>query len=130
MKTSRGATSVRTLPPVVFRLRTPIAAGLLLAVLAAGAARAGEARPASVRAFVAAEGEARLVAFDLGSASVLRRIPVAPGPHNVTASADGRLVLVTSPPSGRVTLVTAGTLRGEAPNDRGRLPAAPRCRPR
>jgi len=73
------------------------------------------AAPASaggnLRAFVAAEDDATLIAVDLNSRRVLRRIPVAPGPHNVATSSDGRFVLVTSPPAGRVTLVSARSLR-------------------
>ena len=62
-------------------------------------------------AFVSAEDEDRLVVVDLRARRVLRRIRVADGPHNVAASADGRRVLVTSPPAGRVTLVSGRTLR-------------------
>lgn len=88
----------------------------LLAILVAGAAvpaAAGGARDPAPRllAFVAAEREARLVAVDVARVRVVRRIAVAAGPHNVTASRDGRHVLVTSPPAGRVTLVDGRSLR-------------------
>ena len=62
-------------------------------------------------AYVSAEDDDRLAVVDLRSRRVLRRIPVADGPHNVAASWDGRFVLVTSPPAGRVTLVSGRSLR-------------------
>jgi hypothetical protein len=62
-------------------------------------------------AYVSAESENRLVAVDVRSRRVLRRIRVASGPHNVAATPDGRFVLVTSPPAGRVTLVAGRSLR-------------------
>jgi DNA-binding beta-propeller fold protein YncE len=61
---------------------------------------------ATLLAFVAAEDDDRLVVVDLERKRVVRRIHVADGPHNVAASWDGRFVLVTSPPAGRVTLVS------------------------
>ena len=60
---------------------------------------------AALLAFVAAEDDDRLVVVDLQRRQMVRRIRVADGPHNVASSADGRCVLVTSPPAGRVTLV-------------------------
>ena len=81
---------------------------VLLAAAAPAEARAGGA---GLYAFVAAEDDDRLVVVDVEARQVLRRIPVAAGPHNVAASADGRYVVVTSPPSGRVTLVSARTFR-------------------
>ena len=61
---------------------------------------------AALLAFVAAEDQDRLVVVDLERRRIVRRIQVADGPHNVAASWDGRFVLVTSPPAGRVTLVS------------------------
>ena len=86
---------------------------LTAAVLALAVAPLSAARPAKEEliAFVSAERAAQLVAVDLRSRRVIARIPVAPGPHNVAASPDGRFVLGTSPPAGRVTLVDGRTLR-------------------
>lgn len=80
----------------------------LAAVGAAGARPLG----GSLVAFVAAEDADQLVAVELSSRRVVERIPVARGPHNVAATfADGRFVVVTSPPAGRVTLVDGRSLR-------------------
>lgn len=81
-------------------------ATLALVMLAVSPAAAKE-----VVAFVSAEDDDRLVAVQPITGRVLARIPVADGPHNVAASADGRFVLVTSPPAGRVTLVNGRSLR-------------------
>jgi DNA-binding beta-propeller fold protein YncE len=81
------------------------AAAALLLLLAPGAA----ARPTggTLVAFVSAEDDDELVAVQPITGEVLRRLAVANGPHNVAAAPDGRSVLVTSPPAGRVTLVDA-----------------------
>ncbi len=77
-----------------------------LVVLAVPAATGrGESAGGTPVAFVSAERASQLVAVDLTARKVIARIRVAPGPHNVAASPDLRLVLVTSPPAGRVTLV-------------------------
>lgn len=86
------------------RATLALTAILVLAVPAAAARPAGR-----WIAFVSAEDDDRLVAVDLRTRRVLRRIPVADGPHNV--SQHGGLVAVTSPPAGVVTLLDARTLR-------------------
>ncbi len=48
-----------------------------------------------------------MVAVMLDSGQVTARIRVPDGPHNVTVTGDGRYILVTSPPAGRVTLIDA-----------------------
>ena len=81
--------------------------------VAAGAQHAPAKETYREVAFVSAEDDDTLVAVDLGTRRVLGRILVANGPHNVAASASaGRnAVLVTSPPAGRVTLVSASSRR-------------------
>ena len=78
-----------------------------LALLAAGTARAG----GSPTAFVALPATDEVVAVDLGSGRVLKRIPVAQGPEDVAAFHDVTrrrdFVLVASRPAGAVTLVDA-----------------------
>lgn len=75
-----------------------------LALLTAGA---GSARPGggTLVAFAAAESDDRLVVVQPITGQILARIRVPDGPHNVAASPNGRVVLVTSPPAGRITLV-------------------------
>jgi YVTN family beta-propeller protein len=65
----------------------------------------------SERAFVAAEAENRIVAIDLDSSRVVARMRVPNGPHNVAVSPSRRLIVVTSPPAGAVTLVDALSAR-------------------
>jgi DNA-binding beta-propeller fold protein YncE len=84
-------------------LRALTLAALLLA-LGAGAAPARVAGGTPV-AYVAVEKDAQLVAVDLETGRVTDRIAVPAGPRSVTATGDLRHVLVTSPPSGAVTLV-------------------------
>jgi YVTN family beta-propeller protein len=87
-------------------------AALCLAVVALTLAPGSAARPAGgvLLAFVSAEAEDRLVAVEAASGRIQRRLEVADGPHNVAATADGRFVLVTSPPAGTVTLVDGHAL--------------------
>ena len=63
------------------------------------------------RAYVSAEDEDLLVAVDLESSRVVARVRVPNGPHNVDATSDGRVVAVTSPPAGKVTVLDGRTLR-------------------
>ena len=79
----------------------------LVALLAGGATV--EAKEGRLIAFVSAEDDDILVAVDLAARRVVRRIPVANGPHNVAANVHH--VVVTSPPAGRVTLVDPRSLR-------------------
>jgi DNA-binding beta-propeller fold protein YncE len=85
----------------------PALAAVALLALAGGA----DGRPlgGGERAFVALEGERLVVAVDLaaGAHRVVARLRVPLAPHNLAVSPDGRLVLVTSPPAGRVTLIDA-----------------------
>lgn len=64
-----------------------------------------------VTAFVTAEDDDAVVAVELASGRIIRRIPVADGPHNVAVSWNGRFVVATSPPAGRVTLISGWSLR-------------------
>lgn len=90
-------------------LRAVIVVALaLLAASGGAAAPAGGLRRLVV---VSLEGEGRLAFVDLARGRVLRRLAVAPGPHNLDATGDGRIVAVTSPPSGRVTIVDGRRLR-------------------
>lgn len=85
-----------------------LAAALALAPLAFARPHGG----GTELAFVSAEDDDLLVAVDLERRKVVARIRVADGPHNVSASSAGsRPVLVTSPPAGQVTLVSARTRR-------------------
>lgn len=90
-------------------MRRLVVLALLLVLAPAGA----QARVAggTLLAFVAVEGDDRLVAVAVADRRIVGRIDVADGPHNVAATPDGRLVLVTSPPAGRVTLLNGRTLR-------------------
>lgn len=62
-------------------------------------------------AFVTAEDDDAVVAVELASGRIIRRIPVADGPHNIAVSWNGRFVVATSPPAGRVTLISGWSLR-------------------
>ena len=57
------------------------------------------------RAFVALEDESALAVLKGPPWRVARRTRVASAPHNVSASANGRYVAVSSPPAGEVTVV-------------------------
>lgn len=72
---------------------------------------AGASAETRTLAFVSAEAEDRLVAVNLERRRVVGRLRVADGPHNVAASQDGRHVVVTSPPAGRITIVDGRSLR-------------------
>jgi DNA-binding beta-propeller fold protein YncE len=97
------------LPAVAVRLTLAASLALLAGLLPAAGGRSlptggGE------RAFVAAEGDAQLIAVDLGAAGpggheIVARLKVPDGPHNVDAGRFDRFVLATSPPAGKVTLV-------------------------
>jgi DNA-binding beta-propeller fold protein YncE len=90
-------------------LRTLILAALLLA-LGAGSAPARDSGGTTV-AFVAVEKMSQLVAVDLTTKRIVRRIPVPKGPTTVDATGDARYLLVTSPPARSVTLVDSFTSR-------------------
>jgi YVTN family beta-propeller protein len=62
-------------------------------------------------AFVTAEDDDVVVAVELASGRIIRRIPVADGPHNIAVSWNGRFVVATSPPARRVTLISGWSLR-------------------
>ena len=82
------------------------------AALVAGGGASARVAGGSELAFVAAEDDGRLVALHLEDApGVAARLRVPRGPHNVAVSRDGRWVLVTSPPAGRVSLVDAHAVR-------------------
>ena len=87
--------------------RVAFVAAVVVALVAGGSGV--DAKEGRLIAFVSAEDDDMLVAVDLAARRVVRRIPVANGPHNVAASV--RHVVVTSPPAGRVTLVDARSLR-------------------
>lgn len=89
-------------------LRALTLAVLALALGAGGASAKSEGGTPSV--FVSAERASLLVGVDLVMGRVIARIRVPTGPHNVT-SYSARYVLVTSPPTGAVTLVDAFTRR-------------------
>jgi len=82
--------------------------GARLLVGGSDAAPAGGLRQLAV---VTLEGEDRVAFVDLARGLVLRRLAVASGPHNLDATGDGRVVAVTSPPSGRVTILDGRRLR-------------------
>lgn len=86
-----------------------------LALLALVVAQAGSAAPAqragALRAFVSVEGGGALAVVDVRARRVVRQLAVAAGPHNVDATGDGRVVVVTSPAAGTVTVVDGRTLR-------------------
>lgn len=90
-------------------LRALIVVALVL--LAAGGSAAAPAGGLRRLAVVSLEGEGRVAFVDLAGGRVLRRLAVAPGPHNLDATGDGRIVAVTSQPSGRVTILDGRRLR-------------------
>jgi YVTN family beta-propeller protein len=94
-------------------MRVTLVSATIAAVLVggAGADAPAAAKQARVLAFTAAEREGRLVVVDVARRRIVRRLAVGSGPHNVAASRDGRFVLVTSPPAGRVTLVGGRSAR-------------------
>lgn len=86
--------------------------GLILAAAALVAAGGGSAAaPQRTLAYVAVEGDDRVAVVDVGRGRVLARIPVPAGPHNLTASGDGRVVVVTSPPAGRIAVIDGRRFR-------------------
>lgn len=91
-------------------LRAVLVLTVALAVVVPGAAAA---RPegGTLVAFAAAESEDRLIVVQPITGQIFARIRVPDGPHNVASSPNGRVVLVTSPPAGRVTLVDGRTYR-------------------
>jgi DNA-binding beta-propeller fold protein YncE len=86
---------------LVLRALTPGVLALALTATGASAHRSGGAE----EAYVALEDEDVVAAVSLDTGVVSARIRVPDGPHNVTVTGDGRFVLVTSPPAGRVTLI-------------------------
>lgn len=92
----------------MFRI-SRLAAALAVLLLPGGAAAAPDA--GTLRAYVSLESAAAVAVVDVNARTVVRRIPVAAGPHNVDATGDGRVVVVTSPPSGRLTVLDGGALR-------------------
>jgi DNA-binding beta-propeller fold protein YncE len=84
-----------------------VAAGALLLPGPSSGSQAG----GTLVAFAAATFENRLVVVQPITGQIFARIRVANGPLNVAASPDGRFVVVTSPRSGRVTLVNGRTYR-------------------
>ena len=89
-------------------LRALTLAVLTLTVGAGGASATPAGGTPAV--FVSAERASLLVGVNLDTGRVIARIRVPAGPHNVTSYA-ARFVLVTSPPSGAVTLVDAFSRR-------------------
>ena len=81
----------------------------LATMLPAGATAAPQV--GALRAFVSLESSAAVAVVDVRSRVVVRRIPVAAGPHNVDATSDGRRVVVTSPPAGRLTILDGRRLQ-------------------
>lgn len=90
-------------------IRLSIFVVALATVLPAGAS--GARGLGAVRAFVSLESSAAVAVVDVRSRSVVRRIAVAAGPHNVDATWDGRRVVIASPPSGRLTVLDGQRLR-------------------
>lgn len=88
-------------------LRGLIVAGIVLAVAGSGSA----ASPARTLAYAAVEGEGVVAVVDVGRGRVLARIIVQGAPHNLTASADGRVVVVTNPPLGRIAILDGRRFR-------------------
>jgi YVTN family beta-propeller protein len=70
-------------------------------------------RPAAPpdRAFVTAETENRLLVVDLPSGHVVARVPVAPDPEDLATEGNGGEIVVVSAAAGKVTLLSADTLR-------------------
>jgi DNA-binding beta-propeller fold protein YncE len=84
-------------------VRTLVACAVVL-TLAGATAAAGE-RGGSIRAFVTVAGGSRLAVVDVGSRTVVARIPLAEGSQSVAATIDGSRVLVVSPARGMVTQI-------------------------
>jgi DNA-binding beta-propeller fold protein YncE len=84
-----------------------IAAAVALAAAGGGSA----ATPQRTLAYVALEREGRVAVVDVGRGRVVARVAVPAGPHNLTASGDGRVVVVTSPPAGRITIIDGRRFR-------------------
>lgn len=78
--------------------------------LGTGGASAGTDGGAE-EAYVAVQAEGLVVAVLLDAGKVTARIRVPRGPRNVTVTGDGRFILVTSPPAGKVTMIDAFTHR-------------------
>jgi sugar lactone lactonase YvrE len=78
-----------------------------LALILAGGLVAAPEAPAggTLVAVVADEAAGRLVAVQPITGEELWSTNISAGPHNVAATRDGRLVLVTSPPAGALTIV-------------------------
>ncbi len=74
----------------------------------AGANRTAPSPPPAPEALVTAETENRLVAVDVRSGRVLRRVAMPSDPQNVAA---GGVAVVVSPAAHTVSLVSAGSLR-------------------
>ena len=77
------------------RWTAALGVGVWLAGVAAAAQTAGEAR-----LLVLLRDAAALAVVDPASATVLGQVPTVGGPHEVTASPDGRLAFVASPSEG------------------------------
>jgi YVTN family beta-propeller protein len=90
--------------------RVPLILAAVAALLLVPGSVAGP-RGGAATAFVTAEDDDAVVAVDLASGRIVRRIPVADGPHNIDVSWNGRFVVATSPPAGRVTLISGWSLR-------------------
>ena len=88
-------------------LRGLILAAIVLAVVGSSSA----ATPARVLAYTALEREGAVAVVDVARGRVLARVAVPAGPHNLTASADGQVVVVTSPPAGRITVIDGRRFR-------------------
>lgn len=84
---------------------------IVLAIVLAAAGSGSAAAPARTLAYAAVAGEGVVAVVDVGRGRVLARIPVPVGPHNLTASADGSVVVVTSPPAGRITVIDGRRFR-------------------
>jgi hypothetical protein len=82
--------------------------GALLLVAGGDTAPAGGLRHVVV---VSLERADQVAFVDLARGRLLRRVAVAFGPHSLDATGDGRVVAVTSPPSGRVTILEGRLLR-------------------
>ena len=83
------------------RRAAALAAFALVAVPGSAAAPQG----GTLLAYVSDEHANRLLVVNPITGARRRAVAVPPGPHNVAATRDGRIVLVTSPPAGALTLV-------------------------
>jgi DNA-binding beta-propeller fold protein YncE len=77
---------------------------LLALALSSGGASARSSGGAE-EAYVAVEEDDLVVSVMLDTGEVTSRISVPPGPRHVAIGSDRRLVLVSSPPAGRVTVI-------------------------